>query len=145
MSVELDTSQLDTLVRGLSSLAHPPLTSLLEAIGADLESSTRKRLSVTKADPDGALWAPWSPGYAARRPQKGGILDLDGQLVDTIAWELEQDAVSVGSPMVYTMTHQAGDLSRGIPERAFLGISDDDAKAINDTVGAWMADLLGAA
>lgn len=145
MSVELDASQLDALVRRLSSLAHPPLTSLLEAIGADLESGTHKRLSVTKADSGGAPWTPWSPGYAARRPQKGGILDLDGQLVDTIAWELEQDAVSVGSPMVYAMTHQAGDPSRGIPERAFLGISDDDAKAINDTVSTWMTDLLGAA
>lgn len=145
MSVELDTHQLDVFVRRLSVLADPPITSLLEAIGADLESGTRKRLSVTKTDPAGAPWAPWSPAYAARRPQKGGILDLDGALIDTIAYELEGEGLSVGSPLIYAMTHQAGDLGRGIPQRAFLGISDEDEAAIDDTVAGWLARLTEAA
>lgn len=145
MSVELDTHQLDALMRRLATLADPPLASLLEAIGADLESGVRKRLTVTKTDPDGAPWTPWSPAYAARRPQKGGILDLDGALVDSIAYELEADSLAVGSPLIYAMTHQAGDLDRGIPQRAYLGLSDDDQEAIDDTVAGWLARLLEAA
>lgn len=145
MSVELDTHQLDTLVQRLSVLADPPIASLLEAIGADLESGTRKRLSVTKTDPSGAPWAPWSPAYAEGRPQKGGILDLNGALIDTIAYELEADGLSVGSPLVYAMTHQDGDLGRGIPQRAFLGISDEDEEAIGDTVAGWLSRLMEAA
>lgn len=141
MSVTLDTSELDGLLHRLYALADPPLDDLLEQLGADLEAGVRKRLSVTKTDPSGAAWTPWSPGYAARRPNKGGLLDLEGQLIDSIAFELEDGAVAVGSPMVYAMTHQAG---RGpIPERAFLGISDEDAANIQATTQAWMSRLLG--
>lgn len=143
--IDLDTHQLDVLVRRLSTLADPPIASLLEAIGADLESGTRKRLSVTKADPSGAPWAPWSQGYAEQRPQKGGLLDLNGALIDSIAYELEADALSVGSPLVYAMTHQEGDLDRGIPQRAYLGISSQDEQAIDDTVVGWLNRLLEAA
>lgn len=143
MSAVLDTSELERELLRLGALSDPPLDDLLEALGADLESSTRERLTVTKTDPSGAPWVPWSPAYAARRPNKGGILDLDGQLVDTIAWELDGQTVIVGSPMIYAMTHQAGDLSRGIPERSFLGISDEDQETIEATTDRWFARLLG--
>lgn len=142
MNVSLDMRELDVVRRRLAVLADPPVDRLLEQLGADLESSTRERLSVTKTDPSGAPWQAWSPDYAARRPTKGGILELTGQLVDTIAWELGDGGVNVGSEMVYAMTHQKGDLDRGIPERKFLGISAEDQETLEATAVAWLDRLL---
>lgn len=142
MNVSLDMRELDVVRRRLAVLADPPVDRLLEQLGADLESSTRERLSVTKTDPAGAPWVPWSADYAARRTTKGGLLDLTGQLVDTIAWELGDGGVNVGSEMVYAMTHQEGDLDRGIPERKFLGISAEDQETLEATAVAWLDRLL---
>lgn len=138
MNVSLDTSDLDRIRRRLGVLVDPPLDQLLMQLGADLESSTRERLSVTKRDPAGAPWKPWSDDYAARRKKGGGLLDLTGQLIDTIAFELEDDGVSVGSELIYAMSHQEGDLDRGIPERKFLGISSEDAETLEATTIAWL-------
>jgi len=142
MNLALDTNDLDRLLVRLQVLADPPVDSLLEQLGADLESSTRERLSVTKTDPSGAPWLAWSADYAARRPTKGGLLDLTGQLVDTIAWELGDGGVDVGSEMVYAMTHQEGDNNRRIPQRQFLGISAEDEETLEATAGAWLNRLL---
>lgn len=130
------------MIQALERLARADVSELAELLGADLESSTRHRLGTVKAAPSGEPWPEWSAAYAARRPARGGLLELEGQLIDTIRYELDGLSVSVGSPMVYALTHQLGDRSRGIPERPYLGISDDDRETLQETTNAWIERVM---
>lgn len=134
---------LDRMVGALGRLARAPLGDLLALLGGDLEASTRQRIAVEKTAPDGSAWPPWSAAYAARRPAKGGLLELDGQLIDSIEWELEGlAAVSVGSRMIYALVHQLGDDRRNIPERPYLGLSDADEETLQATADAWLGRVM---
>lgn len=142
MSAPITITGLDRMVEQLGRLARAPVDNLLELLGADLEASTRHRIAVEKAGPDGQAWPPWSAAYAERRPAKGGLLELDGQLLDTIRWELEGLTVCVGSPMVYALTHQMGDEARGIPARPYLGLSEADQETLQTTSDAWLQSVM---
>jgi phage virion morphogenesis protein len=139
--IDIDNG-LDRMQQALGRLARAPVDDLLELLGADLETSTRQRIAVQKHAPDGSAWPPWSAAYAEQRPAKGGMLELDGQLIDSIEWELEGLTVSVGSRMVYALTHQLGDDRRNIPARPYLGLSDEDEETLQATAGAWMERVM---
>lgn len=134
----IDTRRMLPLRRRIVRLSNMSLKRLLDALGAELESQTRRRLSDEKTDPEGRPWAEWSPDYAARRPKKGGILDLDGDLIDSIAFETTTDAVTIGSNLVYALVHQEGDEDRNIPQRAYLGVDDDNLDDLGDLVMAFI-------
>lgn len=143
MSAEINVDRgLEQMREALSRLARAPLANLLEQLGADLESGARRRLTVEKKGPDGEAWPAWSAAYAASRPPKGGLLELSGDLIDSIRWELEGLTVAVGSPQVYALTHQVGDPARGIPARPYLGVSDADADAMQATADQWIASVM---
>ena len=130
---------LDPFKRTLGRLSPQRLERLLDSVGAMLESQTRERLAEGKKDPEGKPWTPWSPDYAERRPPKGGLLELSGDLIDSIAFETSASTVTVGSNMVYALTHHEGDSKRGIPARPYLGVSDDDLEDIGDVVMRFIA------
>lgn len=143
MSAAIDIDRgLERMVDALGRLARAPLDDLLAQLGADLESGARRRLTVEKAGPGGEAWPEWSAAYAASRPPKGGLLELSGDLIDSIRWELEGLTVLVGSPQVYALTHQMGDPARSIPPRPYLGISRDDAEAMQETADRWLAAIM---
>nr|WP_276602563.1 phage virion morphogenesis protein [Nannocystis pusilla] len=96
---------------------------LFEAVGSELESQTRRRLSDEKEAPDGSEWHEWSTAYAASRPPKGGLLELDGDLIDSIEYSAATEEVVVGSGIVYARRHQLGDEDAGIPARPYIGLS----------------------
>lgn len=106
---------------------------LLDILGSEGESQTRRRLGEEKTDPEGDDWDDWSEAYKERRPKKGGLLELEGDLLDSITYDVGSGEVVIGSNLVYARTHQVGDESRGIPERPYLGLSDqnvDDMQAL---------------
>lgn len=132
------------------------LSPALNAIGGYLENITLERFE-TGTGPDGVPWRP------SRRAQlEGGKTLIDkGRLMDSIAYQVDGDEVSVGSNLVYAAIHQlggtiqaksAGKLMFGtaeggfamvdsvdIPARPFLGANDDDideaARILNDFIG----------
>lgn len=120
------------LVGRLERLAQLDTTPLLEAIGAEVESQTRRRIAVDKASPAGVPWPQWSKEYAATRHSGQRLLQSAGHLLDSITHQVEGDSVLVGSPLVYAATHQHGDPERGIEQREFLGLHGDD---LDDVVG----------
>lgn len=126
--------------RRLERMAQSDLQRLYDTIGASLESHARERISETKEDPDGEPWKEWSKAYAARRPAKGGILDLNGDLIDSIAFETQKDAIVVGSNLVYALTHQEGDEDRNIPRRTYLGVSAQNLEDICDQVADFFVE-----
>lgn len=81
---------------------------LLESIGAVAESQTRRRISDEKTAPDGTPWAPWSTDYAKTRHGNQSLLQGDGDLLDSIEYQVQRNSVRVGSALAYAGVHQDG-------------------------------------
>lgn len=137
-ALRIDLRRLLPFRKRLAMLSHLRLGRLYEVLGSEVESQTRRRLTEEKTDPDGRPWPEWSESYAQVRPNRGGLLELDGGLVDSLAYEVEGDAVIVGSNLVYALVHQEGHDDMGIPARSYLGISDENL----DDLGQLVMDFI---
>ncbi len=122
----------------------------LDAVGAELESQTRRRIESEKSGPEGGRWANWSKGHARTRHGNQSLLQGSGALLDSIRNEVVGDAVEAGSNVVYAAAHQCGldisILSTGrrvtIPARPFLGLSAENEADILEVVNDWLARKL---
>lgn len=84
----------------------PPL---LQALTAEGESQTRRRIKAGGPGPDGEAWPAWSPDYAKTRHRGHGRLQAQGHLLDSITAFTEGDLVAGwGSHLVYAAIHQLG-------------------------------------
>lgn len=138
---------------------------VLPEIGEDMSESTKRRFSSAKA-PDGTPWAANSAATLARYSdlfarKKDGTLTKKAQtkiagkkpltgetraLATTINYQVQGDnAVGIGSPMVYASMQQFGGkksdfphLWGNIPARPFLGASEADKTNIADLVRSYM-------
>jgi len=138
------------LRRKLELLGGLDVRRLLDVLGSELENQTRRRISEEKTSPDGEPWQEWSDDYAARRPSKGGLLELRGDLLDSITYEVGNDAVTVGSKMLYAAIHQDGSvygpLQKGqgrIPARPFLGVSTENLEDLGALTIEFIAREFG--
>lgn len=148
-----DVVGLDLAQDALRRLAGFNVRPLLEAVGAEVESQTRRRIHTEKRGPDGIEWPEWSESYAshqhgvfkAHKPHPGqlrkagghSLLELTGNLLDSIQWEVRGDEVVVGSNMVYAPTHQYG--TDDVPARPFLGLSKDNADDVEQVILDFIA------
>ena len=132
IALTVDVRDLQRLQQRLAKLTD--LGPALAAIAAYGESSTRQRLSDDKTDPAGNAWEPWSPAYAKTRGPQHSLLESRGDLIDSIVHDSDAAQAAWGSNLIYAATHQLGDDSRGIPDRAYLGLSEADIDQILDLV-----------
>lgn len=130
--------------RKLDRLSRVNTARLLDVLGSELESQTRRRIGEEKTGPDGVAWDPWTEAYAAQRAAKGGILELDGNLRDSITYEVGNDAVTVGSNLVYASVQQDGWDDKNIPARPYLGVSDENLDDLGGLVLEFIAKEIGA-
>ncbi|MFA5688574.1 MAG: phage virion morphogenesis protein [Kiritimatiellales bacterium] len=128
----------------ISRLANPDFNPLLDAIGAMVISQTKYRIRVEKTAPDGSPWADLSPAYKKRKPKGRGILELEGDLRDSLTHLVNGGSVEVGTNLVYAATHQWGAPSRGIPARPYLGISAQNETEITEVIEKWISDQMSA-
>jgi phage virion morphogenesis protein len=138
-------------------------TGLLKTLGEYLTESTKQRIRDGGPAPDGTPWKPLQPLTLELKKNKDhGILWDSGMLKDTLAFELEgEDAVAIGSMMVYARIHQEGGTikpkdgrkalkvpGRGfrrsvtIPARPYLGVSGADRAVLEKKVLAWLKSLV---
>ncbi len=120
------------------------LPRLLEALAGEVESQTRRRIGETKTDPDGVPWPEWAP--ATKRQRHGGqsLLQMEGELLDSIQSTVDGGDILVGSILPGAATHQFGsdpDGGRNIPARAYLGIGADDLTELEAVVADWLGRL----
>lgn len=131
--VIIDLAGLLPARRALDRLSRARTERLLDILGSEAESQTRRRITEEKTDAAGEKWEGWSDDYAARRPSKGGLLELDGDLVDSITYIVGDDVIEVGSALVYAHRHQVGDEGDdGIPARPYLGVSEENLADFGD-------------
>lgn len=128
-------------------------TPVMAAIGTGLVSSTHRRF-VSQTTPAGDKWAALNPDYKATK-RNSRILTESGRVRDSINSRPSNDAVRVGTNVIYAAPHQFGATitpksathlvfrmgsgmafakSVTLPARPFLGISADDEEMIADTV-----------
>lgn len=145
--IKVDSSGLDRLREYADRLSNVQLRDLQEGIGAEVESQTKRRIAEEKESPDGAPWAEWSDVHAATRHAGQSLLQGEGDLLDSIQYEISGGEIRVGSPLVYAgvMQHGAkrgefGRSSRGpipwgdIPSREYLGLSIENEDDLLDLV-----------
>lgn len=138
-------------VRSLENLAAFSMIGLHKEIGAELVASTKKRFRAGKG-PDGKEWP-----KSKRVEEKGGQTLVDtGRLRSSVTYRAFPDRVEVGTNDKRARIHQLGGVIKPkrkkllkfagadgktivakqvkMPSRPFLGISDDDEKAIAEIV-----------
>lgn len=116
---------------------------LYEAVASEGENQVRRRIDEEKTDPSGKPWQEWDKKYAARRAPKGGLLDLESHLRDSITYGIVGYAILVGSNLVYARVHNEGDEAMGIPERRYLGFSDENLDDIGELIVEQWGRVLG--
>ena len=128
---EYDDRKLKAALEHLErAMAHPE--PAYADIGEHLLRTTRDRFD-SQTDPEGNAWRELSPAYAKRKPRNADrILTLAGYLGAQLHYDAGDEGLELGSSLIYAAVHQFGWEERGIPARAYLGISGDDADAVLD-------------
>ena len=153
MSAALEISVTSPALEGLQArirrlaagMADP--SELLEAIGAELESQTRRRIESGGPDPDGEPWQPWSDAYAATRRGGQSLLRAEGGLLDSIQSLVSGDILETGSNLAYAAIQQFGGAEgmppgpRAVPARAWLGISAEDGRDLDALISDHFENL----
>jgi len=125
--------------------------ALLKLVGQVVESQTRNRLGKEKAAPDGKPWDDWSEDYAAHKhgrdkshtPHPGqlresgshSLLELSGDLIDSIQRTVVGDSVEVGSNLPYARVQNKA--------RQYLGLSRDNEQELEETIDDFLDSFLG--
>jgi len=166
-SVSFDLKEIDAVKKMLAkaSLNSADRARLLQSIGAEMEAQTQERFDTQKS-PDGDTWKDLaqktkdyynSQGWSAR-----SVLVGEGTLRDSVTSEVQGGAWAVlaGATMEYAAAHQFGAeiapksakalfvpgygmLKKvNIPARPYLGVSSDDAKAIEAAVASFLEGII---
>ncbi len=131
----------------LMRLNDPPMDDFLDAVGALVVSQTQSRLADEKAGPKGEAWLELNPAYKARKKGSGGLLQLEGDLVNSITHLVHSGGVEVGSNLVYAAHHQYGSEKEsgrgsGVPARPYLGVSAENMDEIERVCERFLEGLL---
>lgn len=140
-AIDVNLLQNPRLARRLDRLAELDMGPLLEGIGAEVESQTRRRIQVDKASPANEPWPEWSAEYAETRHAGQSLLQGEGHLLNSLTYQVMGDSVLVGSPLVYAATHQFGDPDREIPQREYLGLEGDDLEDVIGMAEDYLDDI----
>jgi len=153
-----DLRALDGVEERLRRLTTKDLVDLFEGIGAEVESQTRRRIQEEKTGPDGQPWAEWSEAYAGshhgrvkshephpdelKSSQGHTILELSGDLLDSIMHETHLDRSVIGSNMVYAAAQQYGRPEINLVARPYLGLSRKNQDDIEHLVVNFLEGAL---
>ena len=130
-TVNVDTAPARRALRRASdALGGRRAQSMFDQIGQTLVASTIARFESGRG-PDGAAWKP-----SRRALEEGGKTLVDkGLLRNSITHRAGARGVDVGTNVLYGAIHQFGgragrNRSAKIPARPYLGVDDEDARAI---------------
>lgn len=127
------------------------IDGILKIVGQVVEGQTRNRLSKEKKTPAGKPWDDWSEEYAGSKHGRDAnhgphpdslrvsgshsLLELSGDLIDSVQRLVSGDAVEVGSNLPY-----AGAMNK---TRQYIGLSRENEEEIEETVDDFLDSFLG--
>lgn len=133
-----------------ASMFENPAVPLAAAAGA-IRHDIRERFE-TETDPWGQRWDDWSKSYTpvAMSYPNEGILRQSGDLfraaISTQATIVSDDTIfyETGRLPHYGLAHEQGipDREHPLPQRAFLGISEESAAVIFGIFEEWFEDIV---
>ena len=145
VSLQIDLQGEEAIATALANLAHRAshLEPALKDMGEHFMRSIDERFDAQKS-PDGQPWEPNKPATLAkkRRPE---ILTESKRLRDSIVYNVEDGGLEIGTNVIYGAIHQlGGQAGRGVtlPERPYLGVSDDDRDAILEIASDYLAEAV---
>jgi len=156
--IEVDHQAVRASLSRLAQAVESPQKALY-GIGEWLRASSQARFTSQTA-PDGTPWLPLQHWYKqGKSKNQDKVLTLNGYLRNTLTFQVEGDAVLVGSNLEYAAIHQFGGTIRPrvkkalavgggavasvtIPARPYLGVSDDDADEIASLISDYLAGAL---
>ena len=132
---EVEVLGLQELTIKLKKLEDFDFDGIKAAIGESLRTSTVERFR-NQEDPEGKKWV-----ASIRSKESGGSILLDKSILrNSIRVDKQSNSVALGTNVIYAATHQFGDertistkgrtIRRNIPQRAFLGLNEEDIKEI---------------
>ena len=154
MSSALEVTALSPALEGLEArirrlaLGLSDTRPLLEALGAEIETQTRRRISEEKSSPIGEPWPDWSDAYAKTRHSNQGLLQGEGDLLDSIQQFVDGGVLEVGSPLIYAALHQFGGEPgmppgpAAVPAREYLGIGPGNELELDAVLDEWTGQIL---
>ena len=144
MSVALEVTFDRPDLGRLAASIREGIPELLEGLAGEVESQTRRRISETATDPDGIPWPEWADSTKRRRHAGQSLLQMQGDLLDSIQSTVDGEDVLVGSNLKYAATQQFGsdDDGRNIPARAYLGIGAGDVSELEAVIDDWLGSLV---
>ncbi len=129
LDIKINQREITDALRRLAE-ASGDMEAAFGDIGEALLNSHQERFE-RQESPDGARWEPLSPRYLERKKKnRDKILILEGDLRDLLRYQASADGLELGTDRIYGATHQLGDDRRNIPERPFLGLSDEDQQTV---------------
>ena len=103
------TQELERYQQLLETLSDPKhKMELLDSLGSVVENQTTRRIADEKTSPDGQRWDDWSSSYAKTRHGNQSLLQSEGDLLDSIQYQVQRNQVRIGSPLAYAGVHQDG-------------------------------------
>ena len=149
LAITIESPQLAAVEQRVRKLAAGlgDATELLEALGAELESQTRRRIDSSGPAPDGTPWPAWSDAYERTRHSGQSLLQAEGGLLDSIQSLVSGDLLETGSNLIYAAIHQFGgtaDMPAGpaaVPAREWLGLGGDEERGLDGAIDAWLSEI----
>ncbi|MBO6553254.1 MAG: phage virion morphogenesis protein [Roseitalea sp.] len=154
VAIEITAEGLEEAIAAIAAYENLDKRELLEGVGALVESQTKRRIMSEKQSPGGEAW----PDNNADNP----VMVLSGALHDSIAFQVDGEAIFVGSSLVYAAQRHFGGVIKAKnaeklaftingqtvfvdqveqPAREFLGISADNASEIEQAVVAFLEQV----
>jgi len=148
MIIEFNDRDVLTALQNLER-ATGNLRPALTEIGEVLKESTKQRFG-SQTSPGGQHWPANSPVTIERKGRNQPLTGETGILMDTINYyPVGNDTLEIGSPMGYAAMQQFGGtkgefphLWGDIPDRPFLGVSEDDKDEILSIINRHLSDAL---
>lgn len=133
IALNFDLRSLNAVAKNLEQVGELDQDRMLDVVGAEVETQTRRRLSEEKTAPDGSPWPELSEPYRTKKSEKSsGDLMVAGELLlQSIGHEAESGAVAIGSNLIYARRHDQGDDGGPIPQRQYLGLSSENEADLN--------------
>lgn len=128
--------------REVFALEGSGLEDLVFAIGELMVNQTKTRIADEKRGPEGEVWAPWSPAYAASRSGRHSLLVGEGNpgLLESITNHSVGMEAIAGTNLVYAARHHFGDDT--MPARPYLGLSGENRREIEELAVDGIEGLL---
>ena len=136
-SIKVDISEIIDIQNIMKRLSAMNIVKLKQSVGVELEDIAKDRFETkNKKSPDNEKWKEWSASYAkyANKDRRKSILVSEGILQESIASDVRNEGIYIGSTVKYAKTHQDGYEEKNIPARPFLGFGEEESSAIYSTI-----------